>query len=110
MTSTLLVLPLASHGEMPGNLRAGALRARCTGLLLALTLLTSGCATMIAPELALHTLHEAAPVGSAEGLSVEPPRTIASERMLTRNEILSLVAKAMKQYNLPMNLTPWRGR
>jgi hypothetical protein len=31
-------------------------------------------------------------------------------RMLTRDEILSLVAKVMKQYNLPMNFTPWRGR
>ncbi|WP_245814596.1 DUF2380 domain-containing protein [Cystobacter ferrugineus] len=31
-------------------------------------------------------------------------------RMLTPNEILRLVAKAMKRYNLPMNFTPRRGR
>jgi predicted lipoprotein DUF2380 len=30
-------------------------------------------------------------------------------RMLTRNEILNLVAEAMEEYNLPMNFTPWRG-
>ncbi|HYO57403.1 DUF2380 domain-containing protein [Archangium sp.] len=33
-----------------------------------------------------------------------------SGRMLTRNEILRLVAKAMRRYNLPMNFTPGRGR
>ena len=31
-------------------------------------------------------------------------------RMLTRDEILNLVAKRMKDYNLPMNFTPWRGK
>jgi hypothetical protein len=31
-------------------------------------------------------------------------------RMLTRNEILKLVAKRMKDYGLPMNFTPWRGQ
>ncbi len=31
-------------------------------------------------------------------------------RMLTRNEILSLVAKRMKDYNIPMNFIRWRGR
>ncbi|WP_395845954.1 DUF2380 domain-containing protein [Cystobacter fuscus] len=31
-------------------------------------------------------------------------------RMLTPNEILRLVAKAMKRYNLPMNFIPRRGR
>ncbi|MFY0583610.1 DUF2380 domain-containing protein [Cystobacter fuscus] len=31
-------------------------------------------------------------------------------RMLTRSEILSLTAKRMKDYNIPMNFTPWRGR
>ncbi|WNG31345.1 DUF2380 domain-containing protein [Cystobacter fuscus] len=68
---------------MPSNPRAGALRARCTSLLLALILLTSGCATMIAPSARgmnlRYTLHEAAPFGSAQGLSVEPPHTIASQ-------------------------------
>ncbi|MBM7112549.1 DUF2380 domain-containing protein [Archangium primigenium] len=31
-------------------------------------------------------------------------------RQLTRNEVLDLVAEAMKQYNLPMNFTSWNGR
>jgi hypothetical protein len=31
-------------------------------------------------------------------------------RMLTRNEILKLVAKRMKDYNIPMNFTRWRRR
>jgi hypothetical protein len=31
-------------------------------------------------------------------------------RMLTRNELLSLVAKRMKDYNIPMNFIRWRGR
>jgi len=31
-------------------------------------------------------------------------------RMLTRNEVLDIVAEAMKQYRLPMNFTSWRGR
>jgi hypothetical protein len=31
-------------------------------------------------------------------------------RMLTRNEILDLVAEAMEDYNLPMNFTRWGGR
>ena len=31
-------------------------------------------------------------------------------RMLTRNEILKLVAKYMKEYRIPMNFTPWRGK
>jgi hypothetical protein len=31
-------------------------------------------------------------------------------RTLTRNEILSLVAKRMKDYNIPMNFIRWRGR
>jgi hypothetical protein len=31
-------------------------------------------------------------------------------RMLTRNEILKLVAKRMKFYDIPMNFTPWGRR
>ncbi|HSP77701.1 MAG TPA: DUF2380 domain-containing protein, partial [Myxococcaceae bacterium] len=31
-------------------------------------------------------------------------------RMLTRNEVLKLVAGYMKEYKIPMNFTPWRGR
>jgi hypothetical protein len=31
-------------------------------------------------------------------------------RMLTRSEILQIVAQRMKRYDLPMNFTPWRGR
>ncbi|MFY0578081.1 DUF2380 domain-containing protein [Cystobacter fuscus] len=31
-------------------------------------------------------------------------------RMLTRNEVLDIVAEVMEQYNLPMNFIPWRGR
>ncbi len=31
-------------------------------------------------------------------------------RMLTRNEILNIVAERMKRYDVPMNFTPWRGR
>ncbi|HEX8826175.1 MAG TPA: DUF2380 domain-containing protein [Archangium sp.] len=31
-------------------------------------------------------------------------------RMLTRNEILKLVAKNMRDYKIPVNFTPWRGR
>jgi hypothetical protein len=31
-------------------------------------------------------------------------------RMLTRNEILKLVAKRMKFYDIPMNFTPGRRR
>jgi hypothetical protein len=34
----------------------------------------------------------------------------AAGRMLTRSEILRLVAKYMTRYNLPMNFTPGRGR
>ncbi|WNG58779.1 DUF2380 domain-containing protein [Archangium gephyra] len=30
-------------------------------------------------------------------------------RMLTRNEILKIVAKAMEDYYIPMNFIPWRG-
>ena len=33
-----------------------------------------------------------------------------SGRMLTQNEILNIVAKAMRRYNLPMSFTPRRGR
>jgi hypothetical protein len=31
-------------------------------------------------------------------------------RTLTRNEILNIVAEAMEEYNIPMNVIPWRGR
>jgi hypothetical protein len=31
-------------------------------------------------------------------------------RRLTRNEILDITAERMKDYNIPMNFTPWRGR
>ncbi|WP_257445991.1 DUF2380 domain-containing protein [Archangium lipolyticum] len=31
-------------------------------------------------------------------------------RMLTRNEALDIVARYMKEYKIPMNFTPWRGR
>jgi len=31
-------------------------------------------------------------------------------RMLTRNEVLNIVAERMKRYDLPMNFAPWRGR
>jgi len=31
-------------------------------------------------------------------------------RMLTRNEILNIVAERMKDYSIPMNFTSWRGR
>ncbi|WP_224243238.1 DUF2380 domain-containing protein [Hyalangium gracile] len=31
-------------------------------------------------------------------------------RRLTRNEVLNLVAERMKDYGIPMNFTPWRGR
>ncbi len=31
-------------------------------------------------------------------------------RMLTRSEILKIVAREMRRYDLPMNFTPWRGR
>jgi hypothetical protein len=31
-------------------------------------------------------------------------------RMLTRNEILEIVAAAMRRYEIPMNFTSWRGR
>ena len=30
--------------------------------------------------------------------------------MLTRNEVLKIVAEHMKEYNIPMNFIPWRGR
>jgi hypothetical protein len=30
-------------------------------------------------------------------------------RMLTPGELLGTVAKAMEDYNLPMNFIPWRG-
>ena len=30
-------------------------------------------------------------------------------RMLTREEILKIVARDMKRYNVPMNFTSWRG-
>ncbi|OJT23244.1 DUF2380 domain-containing protein [Archangium sp. Cb G35] len=35
---------------------------------------------------------------------------LATGRMLTRNEILNIVAASMKEYKVPMNFTPWRGR
>ncbi len=35
---------------------------------------------------------------------------IDAGRMLTRSEILKLVAKNMKNYKIPMNFTPWRGQ
>jgi hypothetical protein len=31
-------------------------------------------------------------------------------RMLTRSEILNMIAQRMKRYDIPMNFTPWRGR
>jgi len=31
-------------------------------------------------------------------------------RRLTQNQILRVVAREMRRYNLPMNFTPWRGR
>jgi len=31
-------------------------------------------------------------------------------RMVTRNEILNIVAERMKRYGIPMNFAPWRGR
>ncbi|WP_275439003.1 hypothetical protein [Archangium violaceum] len=31
-------------------------------------------------------------------------------RMLKPSEILKVVAGYMKEYNIPMNFTPWRGR
>jgi hypothetical protein len=31
-------------------------------------------------------------------------------RVLTRNEILNIVADRMKDYGIPMNFTLWRGR
>jgi hypothetical protein len=31
-------------------------------------------------------------------------------RMLTRKEVLDIVAERMEEYNLAMNFTPWRGR
>jgi len=31
-------------------------------------------------------------------------------RMLTRNEILNIVAEGMRDYGIPMNFTRWRGR
>jgi hypothetical protein len=34
----------------------------------------------------------------------------AAGRMLTRKEILDIVARYMKEYGIPMNFTPWRGR
>jgi hypothetical protein len=30
-------------------------------------------------------------------------------RMLTRNEVLDIVARYMKEYKIPMNFTSWRG-
>ncbi len=30
--------------------------------------------------------------------------------MLTPTEILKVVAEYMKEYDIPMNFTPWRGR
>ncbi|MFY0575418.1 DUF2380 domain-containing protein [Cystobacter fuscus] len=35
---------------------------------------------------------------------------IDAGRMLTRNEILRLVAKNMRDYRIPVNFIPWRGR
>jgi hypothetical protein len=35
---------------------------------------------------------------------------VNSGRKLTQNEILDLVAEAMREYKIPMNFTPWRGR
>jgi hypothetical protein len=35
---------------------------------------------------------------------------IEAGRMLTRNEVLDIVAYHMRRYNIPMNFTPWRGR
>jgi hypothetical protein len=34
----------------------------------------------------------------------------AAGRMLTRNEILDIVAATMKRYSIPVNFVPWRGR
>lgn len=34
----------------------------------------------------------------------------AAGRMLTRSEVLEIVAKNMRDYEIPMNFTPWRGR
>jgi hypothetical protein len=34
----------------------------------------------------------------------------SSGRTLTRNEILRLVAKYMKEYRIPMNFTTWGGK
>lgn len=34
---------------------------------------------------------------------------IAAGRMLTKNEILKIVAHRMRSYNIPMNFTPWSG-
>jgi hypothetical protein len=31
-------------------------------------------------------------------------------RMLTRNEVLDIVAEAMQRYSIPMNFIRWRGR
>ena len=35
---------------------------------------------------------------------------VLAGRMLTRNEILDIVARYMKDYYIPMNFTRWRGR
>jgi hypothetical protein len=35
---------------------------------------------------------------------------VEAGRMLTRNELLSLVAKRMRDYGIPMNFIRWRGR
>ncbi|WNG43567.1 DUF2380 domain-containing protein [Archangium minus] len=35
---------------------------------------------------------------------------MAAGRRLTRSEILNIVAANMKEYRVPMNFTPWRGR
>ena len=34
---------------------------------------------------------------------------ITSGRMLTRNEVLDIVTRYMKRYDIPMNFIPWRG-
>ncbi|WNG18122.1 DUF2380 domain-containing protein [Cystobacter fuscus] len=35
---------------------------------------------------------------------------VTAGRMLTRNEVLDIVAERMEEYNLAMNFIPWRGR
>ena len=35
---------------------------------------------------------------------------ITAGRMLSRSEILNIVAQRMTRYEIPMNFIPWRGR